>query len=67
MYPVSNMPRILQLLSLLFPARYFMAILRGLMLKNSGFSDLWPQFVGLSTFSIAVILLSTLRFQRRIS
>ncbi len=67
LYPISNMPRILQVLSLIFPARYFMTILRAILLKGSTFQDLWPHFIGLAAFSIIVIAGARARFVRRIA
>jgi ABC-2 type transport system permease protein len=67
LYPISNMPQILQVLSLIFPARYFMTILRGLLLKGSSFSDLWPHYLGLTVFAIAIVAAARARFVRRIA
>lgn len=43
-FPVANMPKILQALTYLVPARYYIEILSGLYLKNLSLSQLWPQF-----------------------
>jgi ABC-2 type transport system permease protein len=67
LYPISNMPKVLQALSLIFPARYFMAILRGVLLKGETFSSLWPQFVGLTAFALIVLTAARARFARRIA
>jgi ABC-2 type transport system permease protein len=67
LYPISNMPKILQALSLIFPARYFMTILRGLLLKGSSFADLWPHYLGLALFAFVIIAAARARFVRRIA
>lgn len=64
LFPISNMPAVLQVITYVFPARYFMAILRGVFLKGVGFAELWPQFVGLIVFAVAVIGLSKAKFKR---
>jgi len=44
-FPVSNMPEVLQLVSGIIPATYFIDILNGLYLRNVGIHYLWPQFL----------------------
>jgi ABC-2 type transport system permease protein len=67
LYPVSNMPIILQALSLIFPARYFIAIVRGILLKGNGFTDLFDQFAPLILIAIVVVALARASFKRRIA
>lgn len=65
LFPVSNMPLTLQLLSYAFPARYFMEILRGVLIKGTGIDTLWPQFVALLVFA-AIVFLACKRLFRRV-
>jgi len=65
-FPIENMPWILQLLSHLIPARYFLTILRGIFLKGTGLNYLWPEFLMMLTLSTLVITLSVRRFKKRI-
>lgn len=65
--PIENMPRPLQLLSSVIPARYFVHAMRGLMLKGSPLSLLWIDFLALSVFAVAILGLATLRFRRRLA
>lgn len=44
-FPVINMPKVLQLITLLVPARYFIDILSGIYLRNLGFAYLWPSML----------------------
>jgi ABC-2 type transport system permease protein len=44
-FPVVNMPKVLQLLTYIVPARYYIDILGGIYLKNLGMSYLWPDFL----------------------
>ncbi len=41
-FPIINMPKILQLITYIVPARYYIDILGGIYLRNTGFSYLWP-------------------------
>ena len=44
-FPVENMPGILQLVTRIVPATYFIDILNGLYLRNLGLSTLWPGYL----------------------
>jgi ABC-2 type transport system permease protein len=44
-FPVVNMPQVLQLITCIVPATYYIDILSGLYLKNLGFAHLWPSYV----------------------
>lgn len=65
-FEIKNMPRVLQIITLIVPARYFIPIIRGIMLKDSGLRTLWPQAVGLALISLALLGLATRRFKMRI-
>jgi ABC-2 type transport system permease protein len=65
--PVENMPWILQGISSIFPARYYVTMLRGVMLKGNGLDVLWPQFVALAVFCAVALLLAAAKFKRRLS
>jgi ABC-2 type transport system permease protein len=66
LFPIQNMPRLLQLVSALIPGRYFILILRGVLLKGNGWSALWSDFLALGLFAAAMIAVSTARFRRRL-
>jgi ABC-2 type transport system permease protein len=66
LFPIANMPYLLQLVSLVIPGRYFIVVLRGVLLKGNGVDVLWPQLLALSLFAAAMIVLSTRRFRRRL-
>ncbi len=67
MFPIENMPRVIQLITYLIPLRYYMAIVRGLFLKGSGLSVLWPQALALLVLGIVIMTLSAARFTKRIA
>jgi ABC-2 type transport system permease protein len=66
LFPIQNMPRLLQFISALVPGRYFIAILRGVLLKGNGWGVLWSEFLALGLFAAAMIAVSTARFRRRL-
>jgi ABC-2 type transport system permease protein len=67
LFPVENMPRPLELVSRVIPARYLVHALRGIMLKGSGLAQLWPDLLSMAVFGVAILTLATRRFQRRIA
>ncbi len=66
MFPIDNMPWPLQAISTLVPARYYIEVIRGVLLKGNGLAVLWPQVLAMAGFAAAMVLLSTLRFRRRL-
>jgi ABC-2 type transport system permease protein len=65
-FPIRNMPLPVQVLTYLDPVRYFMTIVRGIFLKGTGLSVLWPQFVALFVYGTLVLGASALRFHKRL-
>lgn len=59
-FPISSMPKILQYISYLIPAKYYLVILRGIILKGVGFPILWEQFAFLLIFLIGMFSISTI-------
>lgn len=62
--PITNMPKVLQWLSLLSPLRYYTQIALGIFLKGAGMQVLWPQVLGLAAIGLAVFSLSVWRFKQ---
>jgi len=65
-FPIRNMPLPVQYLSALNPVRYFLEIVRGIFLKGTGVTVLWPQMLTLLTFGVVILSLSALRFRKRL-
>ncbi|HXF06787.1 MAG TPA: ABC transporter permease [Blastocatellia bacterium] len=65
-FPIRNMPEIVQYLTYLNPVRYFIEIVRGIFLKGTGITILWPQMVALGAFGVLILTASVLRFHRRL-
>ncbi len=66
MFPISAMPQVLQYLTYLIPARYFIVILRGIFLKGVGPEVLWKPALSLIVFGVVALALSARRFQKRL-
>jgi ABC-2 type transport system permease protein len=67
MFPIANMPEVIQWVTCLNPLRYFLVILRGLFLKGVGFGILWPQLAGLFLLGSATLCLAALRFRKTLA
>ncbi|MCK4431921.1 MAG: ABC transporter permease [Candidatus Aminicenantes bacterium] len=55
-FPISSMPRIIQFFTYLVPAKYFLIVLRGIFLKGTGLTILWPEVVSLFAFASLILL-----------
>lgn len=65
-YPIENMPVVLQALTFIVPARYFVEILKGLFLQGVGLTVLWPQVLALVVYAVLIFNLARKRFIKRI-
>ncbi len=63
-FPIRNMPLPIQAITFLFPARFFLAALRSVIIKGTGLAAFWEQALGLAAFAFATLALSTLRMRR---
>jgi len=65
-FPIENMPPVLQGFSTVVPARYFLRIIRGIYLKGTGLATFWPDAAFLVFFSVLMVTISTLRMKKRL-
>lgn len=65
-FPIANMPRVLQAVAVVMPATHYIAALRGVLLRGAGFAVHWPNLLALAAFATAMVALSTAKFRRRI-
>lgn len=65
-FPIRNMPAILQFISLFVPARYFLRIIRGIYLKGIGINLLWTETLFLIGFAVIVFGFAISRFRKRL-
>ncbi|HYN05604.1 MAG TPA: ABC transporter permease [Vicinamibacteria bacterium] len=64
-FQIRIMPAPLQLVTYLVPARYFLVILRGIILKGEGLATYWPQVGALALYGFTTLALASLRLARR--
>jgi len=65
-FPIANMPAVVQWLTYLNPLRYFLVIIRGIFLKGTGIEVLWPQFLALTVLGMIVFTAAVNRFKKRL-
>jgi len=66
MYPISNMPRPIQWISYVVPARYFVALLRAIYLKGNGLELLAAEAGLLAVFSTVMVTLANVAFRKKL-
>ncbi|MCF8243263.1 MAG: ABC transporter permease [Melioribacteraceae bacterium] len=65
-FPIENMPEFIQYLTYVIPLRYFITIIRGVILKGIGFAELWQETLILFMMGLLILFFSSLRFRKRI-
>ncbi len=66
LFPIEAMPRWLQLITYLIPARYALVIMRGIILKGVGLEILIEQVVAVLIFSTVIVALAATRFRKKL-
>ena len=65
-FPINQMPRVLQALTVVVPARYFIEILRDIYLKGLGLEYFWKETLYILIFGFVMLALAAWRFQKRL-
>jgi ABC-2 type transport system permease protein len=65
-FPIAAMPLPLQWISYLMPPRYFLIIVRSIILKGSGAENLVEEIVALSIFAVVIMGGAAMRFRKRL-
>jgi len=66
-FPIENMPKPIQMLTYVFPLRYFTVIVRAIFLKGVGIEVLWDEGLCLLAIGLGTLVLSLIRFKKKIS
>jgi ABC-2 type transport system permease protein len=66
-FAIDTMPKWIQVISVIVPARYFVSILRALFLKGVGLSVIWTQMLFLLLFAGLVFLLSVRKLKQKVA
>ncbi|MBF0230645.1 MAG: ABC transporter permease [Desulfamplus sp.] len=64
MFPIHNMPHAVQWVTFLNPMRWFLHILRGIVMKDVGIASLWPAIAAQLILSISFITIASVRFKK---
>jgi ABC-2 type transport system permease protein len=64
-FPIENMPAVIQPLTYLIPLRYYLVIVRGIFLKGVGLETFWRDAFELFVFGVAILSLAAARARKR--
>ena len=67
MYDIGNMPKLIQLITYLIPARYFVALLKGIYLKGIGLEILGMEAGLLAVFGAVVMVVANVKFRKKVT
>ncbi len=65
-FPIEAMPKFLQYVSAIIPLRYYLVIIRALLLKGVGAASLQPEILALTIFAITILGAASARFRKRL-
>jgi ABC-2 type transport system permease protein len=65
-FPIESMPTVVQAFTYLVPARYFLVVVRSIILKGVGIEVFWSQVIFLAGFAMLTIGLAASRFKKRL-
>ncbi|MBZ5497133.1 MAG: ABC transporter permease [Acidobacteriia bacterium] len=66
-FSIENMPAAIQAVTYIFPARYFVTILKGIFLRGVGARVLWGEAVLLLVYAVAVFLAATRKLKQKVA
>ena len=64
MFPIESMPNAMQAFTRILPMRYFLVIVRGVMMKGLSFAQLWHEVAALAVLGAVIFSLSWYRFRK---
>ena len=63
-FPIERMPKIIQYVTYIIPLKYFIIIIRGIVLKGLTMADLWQELGILFLIGVIILVFSSLRFKK---
>jgi ABC-2 type transport system permease protein len=66
MFPREAMPDVAQWIGMALPLTYFLQVLRGILLKGTGATVLWPEIATLAGFAVLFMALAVRRFHKTV-
>jgi ABC-2 type transport system permease protein len=67
MFPVDNMPILLQVISNIIPSKWFFYIVKSVMIKGLGFTSVWKETLILFSMTVVLFIISIRKFDKRLS
>lgn len=65
-FDIKSMPKIIQIITYIIPARYFISALKGIYLKGVGLHIIWPEIMLLIIFTIVIVFFTTTKFKKKL-
>lgn len=65
-FPIENMPKIYDYVSMIMPPRYFITIIKSIMIKGTGLLFIWKETLILLLMTLCFIVLSVKKFKVRL-
>jgi ABC-2 type transport system permease protein len=65
-FPLEAMPKVLQWLSYLMPLRYYLVIIRSLLLKGVSLDMIQTNVLAMTLFAVGIMTAAALRFHKRL-
>jgi ABC-2 type transport system permease protein len=66
-FPIRSMPLVLQIIANVTPAKFFLVVVRSIILKGAGPSAYWDQLIYMAIFAIIMITISSVRLMKKVS
>ena len=66
-FPIENMPRVIQWMTYFIPLRYFLVILRAIFLKGVGLETFWPDAAAMIAWGLAILALAVARSSKQLA
>ena len=64
LFPLNGMPIVLQIIGQILPTTHMVAVMRGIVLRDAGFSELLPHVLALAVFAVVMIFFSVRRVSK---
>ena len=66
-YAIENMPGVIQVVTYIVPARYFVTVLKGIFLKGVGLNVLWMEYLFLFAYAAGVFVVATRKMRQKVA
>ncbi len=65
-FPLEAMPKVLQWIAYIIPLRYYLVIIRALLIKGVGAGAIWSEILALTVFGLVIMAAASVRFRKRL-